>query len=48
VERYLWTVSVFDEHQVAAGRTGGLADARKQSEMALANHIANLVRSNLL
>ena len=48
VERYLWTVSVFDEHQVAAGRSGGLAEARKQSEMALANHIANLARSNLL
>lgn len=37
-ERYLWTVSVFDDHQVAAGRTGRLAEARKQTEMALANY----------
>jgi hypothetical protein len=41
VERYLWTVSVFDDHQVAAGRTGGLTEARKQTEMALANYITN-------
>jgi hypothetical protein len=40
VDRYLWTVSVFDD-QLAAGRTGELAEARKQTEMALAIYLPN-------
>jgi hypothetical protein len=39
IGRYLWTVSVFGEHQLAAGRTGELAEARAQTEMALAGYI---------
>lgn len=40
VGRYLWTVSVFGEHQLAAGRTGELAEARTQAEMSLAGYMA--------
>ena len=39
VGRYLWTVSVLDEHQLAAGRTGELVEARAQAEMALAGYM---------
>jgi hypothetical protein len=34
-ERYLWTLTVFGYHQVAAGRTGELGDARSQAQAAL-------------
>jgi hypothetical protein len=40
VARYYWTVTVFGEHQVAAGRTGELAEARSQAEAALASYVA--------
>jgi hypothetical protein len=40
VGRYLWTVSVFGEHQLATGRTGELAEARAQAEMTLAGYMA--------
>ena len=40
IGRYLWTVSVFGEHQLAAGRTGELAAARARAEMALAGYMA--------
>jgi hypothetical protein len=39
VRRYLWTVSVLGEHQLATGRTGELAEARSQAEMALAGYM---------
>jgi hypothetical protein len=38
-ERYYWTVSAFDEYQVAAGRTGELAEARSQAEATLAAYM---------
>jgi hypothetical protein len=38
VERYLWTVSVFGEHELVTGRTGELAEARAQAELALAGY----------
>jgi hypothetical protein len=31
-ECYFWTVTVFGYHQVAAGRTGELAEARSQAK----------------
>src|SRR5260370_8745398 len=34
-ERYLWTVAVFGEHQVAAGRAEEILEALWQSETAL-------------
>src|SRR5260370_41799817 len=34
-ERYYWTVSAFGDHQVAAGRTGEVTEARSQAEAAL-------------
>jgi hypothetical protein len=34
-ERYLWTLTVFGYHQLTAGRTGDLAEARSQAEAAL-------------
>jgi hypothetical protein len=40
LKRYLWTASVLGEHQLAAGRTGGLEEARAQAEMAVAHYIA--------
>jgi hypothetical protein len=40
VARYLWTVSVFSKHQLAAGRTGKLAPARAQAERVLAGYMA--------
>jgi hypothetical protein len=39
-ERYSWTVTVFGDHQMAAGRTGELAAARSQAETALAAYMA--------
>lgn len=39
-ERYIWTVTVFGYHQVAAGRTEELAAARSQAEAALAGYAA--------
>jgi hypothetical protein len=41
LKRYLWTASVFGEHQLAEGRTGGLAEARAQAERAVAHYIAS-------
>jgi hypothetical protein len=41
-ERYSWTVAVFGDHQMAAGRTGELAAARSQAESALAAYMAAL------
>jgi hypothetical protein len=38
-ERYYWTVSAFGDHQVAAGRTGELPEARSKAELALATYI---------
>ena len=38
-ERYYWTVSAFGEHQVAAGRTEELTEARSQAEAALAPYM---------
>ena len=40
-ERYYWTVSVFGERQVAAGRTEELTEARSHAESALVAHIAD-------
>jgi hypothetical protein len=37
-ERYLWTLTVFGHHQLAAGRTGELAQARSRAEAALAGY----------
>ncbi len=39
-ERYYWTVSAFGDHQVAAGRTEELTDARSQAEAALVAFMA--------
>ena len=39
-ERYYWTVSAFGDHQVAAGRTGDLIEARSQAEAALVAYMA--------
>ena len=40
-ERYYWTVSVFGERQVAAGRTEELTEARSRAEAAVVAHIAD-------
>jgi hypothetical protein len=40
-DRYRWTVAAFGVHQVAAGRTGELAEARSQAETALAAYMAD-------
>jgi len=40
--RYLWTVTVFGEHQVAEGRTEELTEARSLAEAALTEYIAAL------
>jgi hypothetical protein len=37
-ERYLWTLTVFGYHQLAAGRTEDLAEARSWAEAALASY----------
>jgi hypothetical protein len=39
-ERYLWTLTVFGYHQLAAGRTGEIAKARSRAEAALAGYAA--------
>ena len=41
-ERYYWTVSAFGDHQVAAGRTGEVAEARSQAEAALVAYMGGL------
>jgi hypothetical protein len=38
-ERYLWTVTVFGEHQVAVGRAEEIAEARSQAETALSAYM---------
>ena len=38
-ERYYWTVSAFGDHQVAAGRTGEVTEARTEAEAALAAYM---------
>jgi len=43
--RYLWTVTVFGEHQVAEGRTGQLTEARSLAEAALKEYIPARGRS---
>ena len=40
--RYLWTVMVFGEHQVAEGRAADPTEARSQAEEALAAYVADL------
>jgi hypothetical protein len=40
LKRYLWTASVLGEHHLAAGRMGGLAEARAQAETAVAHYVA--------
>jgi hypothetical protein len=37
--RYLWTVTVFGEHQLAAGRAGEIAEGRSQAETALSRYM---------
>jgi hypothetical protein len=39
-ERYYWPVSAFGDHQVTAGRTGVVREARSQAEAALAGYMA--------
>src|SRR5882757_11261795 len=41
-ERYYWTVSAFGDHQVAAGRTGEVTEARSQAEAALVAYMGGL------
>jgi hypothetical protein len=41
-ERYYWTVSAFGDHQVAAGRTGEVTEARTEAEAALAAYMGGL------
>lgn len=43
--RYLWTVTVFGEHQVAEGRTRQLTEARSLAEAALKEYIPARGRS---
>src|SRR5712675_1513951 len=38
-ERYYWNVSAFCDHQVAAGRTGEVTEARTEAEAALAAYM---------
>jgi hypothetical protein len=38
-ERYFWTVTVFGEYEVAAGRTAELEFARLEAEAALAAYV---------
>jgi hypothetical protein len=40
MERYLWTVTVFGDHQLTEGRAGEVAEARSQAEAALAGYLA--------
>ena len=39
-ERYYWNVSAFCDHQVTAGRTGDVREARSQAAAALAGYMA--------
>jgi hypothetical protein len=39
IERYLWTVTVFWDHQLMEGRTAELAEAQSQAETALAAYL---------
>jgi len=39
-ERYLWTLTVFGYHQLTAGRTGDLEEARSRAEAALESYAA--------
>jgi len=39
MERYLWTVTVFGDHQLMEGRTGELTEARSQAETALSAYV---------
>ena len=39
-ERYYWPVSAFGDHQVTAGRTGDVREARSQAAAALAGYMA--------
>jgi hypothetical protein len=39
-ERCLWTLTVFGYHQLAAGRTGEVAEARSRTEAVLAGYAA--------
>jgi hypothetical protein len=39
-ERYYWNVPAFCDHQVTAGRTGNVREARSQAEAALAGYMA--------
>jgi hypothetical protein len=41
-ERYFWMVSAFGNHQVAAGRTGEVAEARSQAEATLAAYMGGV------
>jgi hypothetical protein len=38
-DRYLWTVAVFGEHQVAVGHAEEIAKARSQAETALSAYV---------
>src|SRR5271165_4527361 len=38
-ERYLWTVAVFGEHQVAVGHAEAISKARSQAETALSGYM---------
>jgi hypothetical protein len=40
--RYLWTVTVFGEYQVAEGHTAEFAEAQRLAEAALTEYIAAL------
>jgi hypothetical protein len=37
--RFLWTLTVFDEHQIAEGRAHAAAEAQLQAEAALATYL---------
>jgi hypothetical protein len=38
--RFLWTVTVFDEHQIGEGRAHNAAKARLQAQAALATYVS--------
>jgi hypothetical protein len=44
-DRFLWTVTVFDEHQIAEGRTHDAAQARLQAEAVIAAYVSPSRRS---
>jgi hypothetical protein len=43
--RYLWTLAVFGEHQVAEGHTAELAEAQRLAEAAQTEYIAALAEA---